>query len=416
MPRHRPQRPVLPLHNPPPYQFRSPTNSAGAIVRRFGGIKNAVRFGHAAVSGAATAATYAGKNLISRYYPTRSGKRKESEDNRESGFRGPSKQSKASSSSTPSGESSKMPRTARAGRRLFRRGTKYRKSRTGKKKRNYRKPGKRRTKKPFSTKGFRLIDRQYYSIDFITPAGTSASGLANATQFSTNFFKQHLNTTSNTAGPYPITDGGTTSSLGYARLICNVGAFATTSGIMEHFNQYKVNWIKHTFLFPDQEADTTNDKYPLRVGVNYGDTYRISWHAKSNIGNTEAETNSRNFIERPGWKWFQVKRMNKLVIKYRPNQIVIKEQKVGGVENDANMSKKHSWCNCTQTGLLQDLIGPTIGFQFGAVASNGAGTPSSAQIATWNVTQFTATKFLAYTKVKTEASVSFRDPNCEAND
>ena len=105
----------------------------------------------------------------------------------------------------------------------------------------------------------------------------------------------------------------------------NISSYATSSGILDNFNKFKVNWVKHRYIFPDQAAATTNTGYPIRIGVNHGDKYRINFEASASTGNKEVIEDTPQMIERPGWKFYNIKRMNNFAIKYVPRITAIDE-------------------------------------------------------------------------------------------
>jgi hypothetical protein len=309
---------------------------------------------------------------------------------------------------------SSMPRTyARtAGARRSRR-----KPRLTKRRRRY---TKKKTK--FSTKGFRTYQQNYFSFDAnndIVKPGTE-----NGSDYHDAFFTSALDTATNRIGWQPICVPPASTipfNLIYARVTGKLSNFISSSNLASQFTKFRVNWVKHTWYFPDQAADTANDKWPLILWINYGDIKRVNIDGYGE----QAVWGSRDeLIERPGWKRIVLKRKNKFSFKFRPHLRLVDEYGTFQANSEVDKNKlkpmKFMGTDDAATSSIA-YFGPTIAMEMPNSALFGNNTDISAMEAftgnagTWDVTGTRApVSFLNYTSVKVTASVSFKDPDNEA--
>lgn len=386
-----------------PYIFPRRRFTAGNIVSSVGGLRNAAQLASAATSAAQYGAYHLARKVGERIL-----------------------------SNNGTDKQSNMPRNVVRTKRKARSSkvykTRRRRMSTKKRRRTVRR-GKKRA--AFSTKGFRIIDREVYSMD------TTATVQGDSSFYT--WYEKHgkhlIDGRREFAGihtyPVGLTSAGANAQHAYCRLISNLESFMSTSSIYPMFNKYKINWIKHTFIFPDQAADTTNTGPPVRIGINYGDKYRSQWDSTLEEGQNKIPVKPEQFFERPGWKWYNIKRMNKLTIKFAPTYTRINEhQTVAGVTADAPYQKKGTWFNTDTIASDLEHVGPTIAFEFASPLGtfvpdvNGAfttGKDANSQAerdanSNWWTAQINATPFLKYTRIVSTASISFKDRTQQADD
>lgn len=303
-----------------------------------------------------------------------------------------------------------MPRNARVsrGRRIPRKPYKSRRSRKHRRKRLVsRKP----KKAPFSSKGFVIYDKEKYQLSSNPPLEGHSTA--------ETFWKKHAapwisdTTAGGTPAPYGLGDP-TGTRYCYSRFRVYLDSFNTVAGISKNFNKYHVDWVKIVFRFPDQAASATNTQYPTKMFVNYGDMYRCSWDADNNIGSdnpvpatTPALT---QMMERPGWKEFNIKRMNKLTIKFKPTMVEDYEEfnKNGIGRDQMGVKKQRKWMEIGDSGRLTTLLGPTIVFR-GVTGATAVGASQGQIIIDYD-------SYLAYTTAEVTAKIAFKDRNQQADD
>lgn len=302
-----------------------------------------------------------------------------------------------------------MPRNSRSGRS-------YRTS--GRRRRPGKRSNRKKKRTPFSTIGFKLLDQQRYHLS--TDADLERGGFSLA--FKANFIYPFLK--SATASWHCPTGYNAAAvdrdGFFFGRIKFNLGAFTTASGIQKHFNKAKINWVKMEFKFPDQEAATSNNDYPLTMGVNYSDMTRYSCQAQSEYGGSLQWPDSTpsfgrqtitDQLERPGWKWTAIKRVNKKVIKFVPRIYDIDEgNTVAALTNDVTKLVKNKYIPLDAVGIKTAFVGPSLAFY-------GKKTPVTPETNSFTVDNtFSANNFLQYSTVVVTASISFKDRTATADD
>jgi hypothetical protein len=294
---------------------------------------------------------------------------------------------------------------------------KSRKYRLSKRRRRYTKK-----KNKFSTKGFRTYQQNYFAFDanndIIKPGFEDGSDYHNA--FFVPACDQSLYTQGWRAVPSTL---ATTDpfNLIYARVRGRLSNFISSSNMSTQFTKFRVNWIKHTWYFPDQAADTTNDKWPLVLWINNKDIKHINIDG---YGEQATWPTRDQLIERPGWKRIVLKRQNKFTFKFRPHLRKVDEYGTTlGNEVDKNKLVPMKFMGVDDVGTQSiSYYGPTIAIEMpeAALYGNGTTTNDCMKAFTGNAGTFDGTgtrapvSFLNYTTVKVSASVSFKDPDNEA--
>jgi hypothetical protein len=297
-----------------------------------------------------------------------------------------------------------MPRNARISRRAPKRRKTYRSKR--KLRRRLPRRSRRKTKKGyFSTKGFKIIDREKYAISTSTSAQTPV-GHSSATTFGTKFLKPCI--TSSSTGWQTCKETATNHCQHvYGRLVCKLSDFMS-GGVSSYFQKFKIKRITFTFKFPDQAADTSNSAHPLKMYVNYGDMYKAAW--SGSIGYDTSQLNEPNeLLERPGWKEYTIKRMNKLTISYVPTFCDTDEIRANTVIDQPRMKKSRYFDNHINSGLY--LWGPTVCIRVPQPAG-GYGTEVSSPAASAVLAEST---FLDFTTCDVSAVIAFKDRNEDAD-
>lgn len=297
----------------------------------------------------------------------------------------------------------RMPRNARVTRRAPKRRKAYRSKR--KVRRRLPRRFRRKSKKYFSTKGFKIVDREKYGLSI----GASAQrplGHSAASSFENKFITQYI--TSGTRQWGAIDDASSYSQHVYGRLSCKLGDFLS-SGISSYFQKFKIKKVTMKFNFPDQAANTTNSAHPLKMFVNYGHMYKAAWAGA--IGYTASQaTNPQDLLETPGWKEYDCKRMNSVTISFRPTYADTDETRDGTGSVDIPHMKKSKYFENHISSNIRHW-GPTICFRMPEPAG-GYGTetitPSAAQV-------FAMSTFLDYTTVDVTAVIAFKDRNEDAD-
>lgn len=305
-----------------------------------------------------------------------------------------------------------MPRNSRvtnrkrttAKRRTFKRRKTFKKRYN--KKRSYRKKF-----RPFSTKGFKLVDLEKYGLEL---GGSAPIGHSSAETFENKFVRPYLTwEDTNGEGSWTVyyetpTPGSTQAQHFGGRLSCKLDGLTTTSGIIEHFEKFKIKWVQITFKFPDQAAATTNSQWPSKLFVNYSDMWRPGWDGQYGYS-LDASGSITEMLERPGWKEFDIKRRNQITIKFKPT--IRKIVEAGITENasntvDGSKMVKAPWIHWYSG---QNIVhwGPTIIFQAPGIASGAPATVTDVMgVGT----------FFSYTTVEVKACISMKDRNQEADD
>lgn len=266
----------------------------------------------------------------------------------------------------------------------------------------------RKAKKYFSTKGFKIVDKEKYAISHASTAKVPC-GHSSGLTFQGKFLRSHLTATDN---EWVAILDGTTGQHVYGRLCCRLSDF-TTSGIMSYFNKFKIKRVSMTFRFPDQEASTTNSQHPVKFFVNYGDVHRAAWNQTGNVGYTAAQTSNPNeFLERPGWKEYDVKRMNQLTISFTPYYASTDEVMANyiGSSDDLPHMKKTKYFPANVSSNLT-LYGPTICIR----APTPAGGYASPTVSPTAAGVLTTSTFLDFTTCDVTAIIAFKDRNEDAD-
>lgn len=301
-----------------------------------------------------------------------------------------------------------MPRFVTRNTRRKRRPRPYKRKRTIKRKQVRRKTRKYKTRR-YSTKGFQLVDKEYYAFSLAT--SSPIVGHSAATTFEDKFIWPYVEYAGNTGTwtPYFTAGASTSSQHVGGRIGCTVESFATTSGILEHFNKFKVNWIKFKFRFPDQAAATSNAGFPLFLHINYGDKYRIQFDNDGVGKSADGQGEINEFLERPGWKTFNLKRLNNFTVVFKPTHRVVDELGINNStarELDVGKMKASRWMNVEADKTVMHW-GPTIVFQTPSAATGAPVTKSDV---------FGTSSFLQYSFCEVTCSISMKDRTQEADD
>lgn len=271
---------------------------------------------------------------------------------------------------------------------------------------------KRNTQNVFGSKGITVYQKNSYLLDH----STTKDGFSTASSYFTNYYAAALDGGVQAPWPVPLGTAGTTPNwFVYGRLSSALSLHINSANMATQFTKIKVNRITHTFDFPDQAAATTNDKWPLIIWVNQGDKYRVNIDG---FGDATEWSDVDQLLERPGWKKYFVKRMNKLSISYVPTYSKTLEQNVGGTGFDATKLVPVPWLDLDNAAnQLTRLIGPTVCFQLPQTF-----IPASGVAAEYYENAFSSTAsvgnnmstFLEFSTVTVSAQVSFKDPENEA--
>lgn len=263
-----------------------------------------------------------------------------------------------------------------------------------------------------STKGMVVYQKNKYLLDI----DGSRDGFSSGSSYWIAYYNTGFDAGVGAPFPVPMGTAGTTpSSFVYGRLQSPLGKHITSSNMATQFTKVKVASISHTFYFPDQAAATTNDKWPLVIWVNHSDKYRVNIDG---AGDTSEFTTVEALLERPGWKKYFVKRMNKLTITYTPTMLKTIEQNVTGTGLDTKKMVPVPWFDLNNTTNTQtELCGPTVCFQLPQTFIPAAGISSqyyeNAFKSTASVGNNMST-FLEFSTVTVSAKVLFKDPDYHA--
>jgi hypothetical protein len=296
-------------------------------------------------------------------------------------------------------KSSNMPRNTRTTSKRARTSAK----KTYRRRRSYKRRYAKKKRSVFSSKGFTLYDKQFYTIDDGTTRITMP-GYEDGDTFSQHFCSGYLSTTNGSMN-YVANSSGDKQHL-YFRTRFSMDHFNSTTGIRGMFMKYKFNWVKMVFNFPDQQADTTNTEFPACMYINYGDMYRFGVDNNTTLGTAlPSGTDAvRDFFERPGWKQIFIKRKNSVTVKFKPTEW--KKRLVVNATGSAvqrDLMRPTVWHDMTNTSLADEggLVGPTIAFRFPNTVTN-----SATQEAIWD-----GANFMRYVTCIVTASISFKDRN-----
>lgn len=270
-----------------------------------------------------------------------------------------------------------------------------------------------RRRAPFSSKGFVLYDKEKFTLDNATPLeGYTASS---------SFWNGHTVPFWEVTGPgmgFPYSMGSITTGTRffYFRFRTNLNTLNTASGMSEHFNRYKVNWLEYTFNLPGQDLETdTNTHFPVKMYVNYSDKYRVSFDANTNQGLTTSVGSGNTYItemmERPGWKEIDIAQMKKIVIRFKPTTGIQWEEKASGADQDRYQirTQPKRGFSIADSGRNADLLGPTVVFRGRTPAIAATEYQTAASI-------ISSTPLLKYATVTCTAKLSFWDRNQNADD
>jgi len=301
--------------------------------------------------------------------------------------------------------------------RLARRGPNV--VRTSKGKRTYTRPSGFRgyKKKSFirrspTTKVVSVLQKNSYILDL----SVTRHGYSPADSYFGTYYMPAID--SATHYPYPIplgTPGTTTNPYVYGRLSHGLDTHIQSGNMAAMFSKIKVAWVKHTFEFPDQLAESTNDKWPLVLWVNHSDKWRMNIDG---YGDSTLWSDADQLLERPGWKKFYLKRMNRLSITYKPTVRKTIEHNVINTSFDAGKMVPHDWTDLDDTANQSiELTGPTVCFQLPKEFSTAVGPVSdywrnafSSNPSSGNA----MATFLEFSTVTVSAKVLFKDPDNDA--
>lgn len=169
----------------------------------------------------------------------------------------------------------------------------------------------------------------------------------------------------------PIAHFGGLTNLVYGRLRVPVSKIIASGGMASQFSKLKVNKIFITWNFPDQAADTGNADYPLVMYVNHGDKWKTDIDG---AGETVAWSSGEGLLERPGWKRYNLKRMNKFTLSWTPTVCKVREFNAQNIDVDQRKMVNHGFVDLDAAGTSTvDLFGPTIAFSFPKKTTYAAG-------------------------------------------
>lgn len=265
---------------------------------------------------------------------------------------------------------------------------------------------------PFSSKGITVYQKNSYLLDH----SSSLEGFSSAASYFTSYYNSALDSGVGSPFPIPNTTPGTTQNYYvYGRLSHALSQHISSDNMATQFTKVKIARVSHTFNFPDQAAATTNDKWPLIIWVNHSDKFRVNIDG---FGDASEWTTADQLLERPGWKKYYVKRMNKLTISYTPTYNKTLEQNVGGTGFDATKLVPVPWLDIDNSAnQLTQLIGPTVCFQLPQSFISAIGPSSGYYENAFKSAASTGNNmstFLEFTTVTVSATVMFKDPDNEA--
>lgn len=310
-----------------------------------------------------------------------------------------------------------MPRNARTGyrrrRKAYRRKTTMRRrlSRTTRRKTTLKKPFT-KTKHQFSSKGFKHVFRDKYTLD-AGPIPVRVAGYTSGTLLSTRFFKPFISGSAVAGWQNLGANGpGLRTRFIYGRIFFALNdLYDTEATIRDTFNTCKVNRVTLKFNFPDQAASTTNTDFPVTMWVNHGDKNRLALVANAGyggpVGFPSNDSSVDAMLERPGWKQYVVKRNNVVTVSFTPSTVWMKDiiNHFGTEENRLYLGKSKYLNNAYENRAL-GFLGPTIVFR---TNDPGVNDHAAGQ-------NFVATPFLEYTTVDVMASVSWKDIDFKSHD
>lgn len=268
-----------------------------------------------------------------------------------------------------------------------------------------------RGKRMFSSVGFKHRFHDMYTLDVGTTPAT-LTGYSTGADFTAKFIRPYINSTA--TGAWTNLGDYTTASTRfiYGRVFLPLTSlYETDADMRQCFNKCKINKVKMTFQFPDQEAGTTNTDFPVMMYVNYRDMRNVTFISNAAVGDTSPPTNVATWVdamfERPGWKRYAIKRANKVTVTFTPRPVWIKDiLTAAGAEENRTMIGSPSWANSSYQLRNLGYLGPTIAFRTNAPASYPHTVASN----------FDATPFLKYTTVRVDASVSWKGIDYKAHD
>lgn len=266
-------------------------------------------------------------------------------------------------------------------------------------KKSFRRKRPRRTRKPFSTKGFRVIQLAKFGMD---PNDTiKQSGFQDGSDFWDNYWAPYIDATTARPSCIPVLD--TATNLCYARFKAPLSEFISANNMCSMFNKMKVNWISITFKFPDQQAQSTNSEFPLVLYVNHGDKWRTDIDGFGEEGPWDS---AAQLLDRPGWKAYKLKRMNQFTLKFKPTMSKTREFQSSTTDVDVRKMIKSGWHDTDGTGVTSiHLFGPTIAFHM------PHDIDATTQDFLAHFTGATASDYLQYSSIDFKASVSMHTPD-----